>query len=122
MKDSDLTGFERAPKFSYGYNVNDRPDGYVGKRRAGDETSANIESEEPVVYLGLEHVQGLGDSVIAASMSFNVVVERLQEFSRSIDGEIYPERSYLPSAGEVRLRREDGSSSPYRVVPHVLDC
>ena len=121
MKDSDLTGFERAGKFSYGYNMNDRPSDYVGKRRAGDETSANIESASPVVYLGLEHIPGLGDAVIAASMSFNTVVERLQEFSRKIDGEIYPERSYLPSAGEVRMRTEDGSSSPYRVVPHVLD-
>jgi hypothetical protein len=122
MKDSEIPGPERAPKFSYGFNVNDRPDNYVGKRRASDQTRANIESEEPVVYLGMEHVQGLGDSVIAASMSFNTVVSRLQEFSRTIDGEIYPERSYLPSAGEVRMKHSDGSFSPYRVVPRVLDC
>lgn len=122
MKDGEIPGSERPAKFSYGYNVNDRPDNYVGKRRASDQTRANIESEDPVVYLGMEHVQGLGDSVIAASMSFNTVVSRLQEFSKSIDGEIYPERTYLPSAGEVRMRKEDGSSSPYRVVPRVLEC
>lgn len=123
MKDSDLAGIEQEPKFSYGYNMNDKPKDYVGKRRAaeaGDLTLANIESAEPVVYLGVETVQGLGDSVIAASMSFNTVVASLQKFSEPIDGEIFPERNYLPSAGEVRMRKPDGTSSPYRVVPHVL--
>jgi hypothetical protein len=125
LREHEIPGSEKAPKFSYGYNVNDRPDNYVGKRRAkdaGDETYANIESTDPIVYLGMEYVEGLGDSVVAASMSFKTVVARLQEFSRSIEGEIYPERTYLPSAGDVRMRKEDGSSTPYRVVPHVLDC
>lgn len=114
---------DRQPKIDHGYNLNDRPENYVGKRRAsdkplGDETRANIESSEPVVYLGIEHVEGLGDSVITASLSFKTAVEEVQEFSSRVEGqEIFPEREYLPSAGPVKMRKESGEATPYRVEP-----
>lgn len=130
MKDSEIPGIEKEPKFSHGYNLNDRPEGYVGKRRAvdresydkaGTDTYANLESLNPVVFLAIESTPGLGDVVIAASMSFKKAVLAAQEFSRKIDGEIFPERSYLPTAGPVHMRREDGSSSLYRIDPINLD-
>lgn len=113
----------RLPALSHGFNMRDRPDKYVGKRRAsdqpvGDETRANIESDTPVVYLGIESATGLGDIVVAASMSFKQAVQAVQEFSSKIEGlEIFPERTYLPSAGPVHMRTGDGRSSAYRVEP-----
>lgn len=127
MKEYDLSLVEKPAKLSYGYNLNDRPDNYVGNHRAdsdripGPETSLNIESADPVVYLGIETVQGLGDSVVTASMSFNTVVRSLVEFSQRVEGrEIYPERNYLPSAGPVKMRYEDSTASSYRIEPKML--
>lgn len=107
------------------YNQKDKPEKYSGRRRYGRnpgiETSTNIESDVPVVYLAIEKIAGIGDSVIAASMSFNQAVQAIKDFSSKIEGvEIYPERSYLPSAGPVRMRLEDGRATAYRVDPVSL--
>jgi hypothetical protein len=115
----------RTPTTGYpAFNQKDRPEHYEGKRRygrdVGEETSTNIEAENPVVFLAIEKITGIGDSVIAASMSFKQAVSAAQDFARNIEGEIFPERVYLPSAGSVRLRLADGSVTPYRVDPIAL--
>jgi len=114
---------DRGPRIDHGFNMRDKPDKYVGRRRAsdqpvGDETRANIESDTPVVYLGIESASGLGDIVVAASMSFKKAVRAVQEFSSKIEGlEIFPERMFLPSAGPVHMRTNDGHVSAYRIEP-----
>jgi hypothetical protein len=107
------------------FNMKDKPEDYKGRRRkhgreVGEETSTNLEAENPVVYLAIEKIVGIGDSVIAASMSFKQAVRAAQEFAAKIEGEIFPERTYLPSSGSVRMRTQDGSSTPYRVDPIIL--
>lgn len=117
---------DRNPRIDHGFNLHDRPEKYVGRRRSkkdsdkplGDETRANIESDSPVVYLGIEHVEGLGDSVVAASVSYRAVIAAIREFSNKVEGqEIFPERDYLPSAGPIRMRTSDGQPTPYRIDP-----
>lgn len=103
------------------YNLSDRPEKYQGSHRHGDDTRANMESDKPVVFLGIETVEGLGDSVIAASMSFRTTVSALQDFSNRVEGqEIFPERVFLPDSGTVRMRNEQGEPSSYRIEPVSL--
>lgn len=106
------------------YNNADRPGNYVGKRRAkspGEDTRVNLESDNPTVFLVVETIAGLGDSVIAASMSFKAAVVAAKRFAEPIEGEITPERVYLPTAGSVRMRLSDGTASPYRIDPLELE-
>jgi len=106
------------------YNNSDKPSDYVGKRRArspGDDTKLNLESDNPCVFLVIEKVEGLGKSTIAASMSFKTAVAAAKRFAGPIEGEIFPERSYLPSAGPIRMRKSDDTVTPYTIVPMPLD-
>lgn len=122
MKAEPFLDNER-PKVDHGFNMRDKPEDYVGRRRAtdkpvGDETRANIESDTPVIYLGIESAHGLGDVVVAASMSFKKAVQAVKDFSSRIEGlEIFPERMFLPSAGPVHMRTHDGLVSAYRIEP-----
>ncbi len=112
----------RALKAGYPqYNIKDKPPHYEGRRRYGEETSTNLASENPVVYLAIEKVLGIGDSVIAASMSFRTRVAAAKDFSGRIEGvEIFPERTYLTSESSVRMRTAEGNSTAYRIDPVKL--
>jgi len=106
------------------YNNDDKPGKYVGKRRKkepGDDTRLNIESDNPCVFLVIEKVEGLGESTIAASMSFKTAVAAAKKFAEPIEGEIFPERAYLPSAGPVRMRKADNTVTPYTIIPMYLE-
>src|SRR5688500_15343771 len=65
----DLSKYRTSPK--------DKPESYVGKRRAREDTQVT-----PTVFLAIETVEGLGDSVIGASLEYEGALELVQKFVR----------------------------------------
>jgi hypothetical protein len=102
--------FQKSPA-TYRSNMKDKPKEYVGRRRA----DTPRDSKPSAVYLGIETVEGLGDSVLVASMDYNRVVERLKNFAAVLGEEIYADTFASHTLAGQRLRTKDGKLSAYKI-------
>lgn len=105
----DLSGYRTSPK--------DRPESYVGKRRAREDSQPS-----PTVYLAIETVEGLGDSVIGASLEYEGALALVQKFVKLLGvEEVFADNYASHTLSGQRLRTADGKLSPYKIFPVVLD-
>lgn len=75
-----------------------------------------------MVYLAIETVAGLGDSVIAASLDYGKAVEHAQKFAAIMGQEVFPDNHTSMTLTAQRLRFADNRLSPYKISAVPLDA
>lgn len=108
-------------------DFSNRPRRYRGTRRAPgrpqtDELEQRLSPasltipQGAEVYVGIETVEGLGDSVLCVSSDYGKVVGFLQDFARRLGEEIFDTLAPGLSLSGTRLRDDHGKVTRYKII------